>query len=74
MNREYFKSLQAFLILVDLLLINVALVAAFTLNGTVLVGKNNLLLVAVMIIHTAWFMFFFISSSTLLVQVVVFLE
>ncbi|MEN9883741.1 MAG: hypothetical protein RLZZ420_958 [Bacteroidota bacterium] len=63
MNREYFKSLQAFLILVDLLLINVALATAFTLNGSVLAGKNTLLLVAVMFIHTAWFIFYFISGT-----------
>ena len=63
MNREYFKSLQAFLILLDLLVLNATLAATFILNSNVLKADSTLLLVAVMLIHTGWFFFNFFSGT-----------
>lgn len=63
MNREYFKSLQAFLILTDLLVLTASQAAAFMLNSNVLEGNSSSLLVAVMLIHTAWFIFYFLSGT-----------
>ncbi len=63
MNREYFKSLQAFLILIDLLVLTASQAAAFMLNSNVLEGNSSSSLVAVMLIHTAWFIFYFLSGN-----------
>lgn len=63
MNREYFKSLQAFLILLDLLVLNAALAATFILNSNVLKSDSALLLVAVMLFHTGWFFFNLFSGT-----------
>ena len=63
MNREYFKSLQTFLILVDLFVLSASLALAFTMNNNALLGNTTLLLVAVMFIHTGWFIFYFLSGT-----------
>lgn len=62
MNSEFFKYLQAIIILTDLLLLNGSLYISFIFNQLTFTFSGNILLLAIMFIHTGWFVLTFLTG------------
>lgn len=62
MNSEFFKYLQAIIILSDLLLLNGALYVSCIFNQLIITFSGDILLLALMFIHTSWFVLTFLTG------------
>lgn len=62
MNSEFFKYLQAIIILTDLFLLNGALYVSCIFNQLTITFSGDILLLALMFIHTGWFILTFLTG------------